>query len=628
MPAARPRRQHRPSGRPDGAGPGWRRAALLLAALCPALPPLVRPAAAQDATGGSGSGGGTSGGTGIGAALPGDTAGLALPIAGGTSVLPATGISLASPVGAGYTGNIRAQVNQALGLAPAASTPGLVIQPGLGVQELVTDNVYQVSRPRVADLVTTITPSVLIGADTQRVQASIAYAPNIQLYAVTGQQDQIDHELNAQATVTLVPDWLFLDLRGFATQQSGNGGFGSSGTAYYSQQNRNQTTSFSISPTVVHRIGDLLQLRAGYSLDYVDQSGNPDYGPLGTAGLDGLSTAQLAALQQAGLLPSFTGNSTISHREFLTLSTTPGLGRISSTLQLRGEQDTGTGVLDGAYRYEAVDDVAYALNRFVALLGRFGYQDLRYSGLPPVQVNQAVWGGGLRLAPNPSSAVVVRYGHQDGFDSLFLNATYALTARTRVFAGYSEGLTTDQEQIVDNLAASSVDQYGNTLDSQTAAPLQLGDDLLGNQNSLYHLRRLSATSVTSYDLDAISLSVLHEKRTLVSSGIGYAGYSDEGTSGTIGWSHTINEITSTFASFEYGVHSYGSGLATPAGATGPTAGAVLGNQQVLTLNGSLTHAFSPTLTGTMQYILTNQSTSGQTQGFLQNVVLAGLRKTF
>ena len=290
---------------------------------------------------------------------------------------------------------------------------------------------------------------------------------------------------------------------------------------------------------------------------------------------------------------------------------------MSNTLQLRGEQDSGTGVLDGAYRYEAVDDAAYAISRFVAVLGRIGYQDLRYAGFPVVAIDQAVWGAGLRLTPNPSSALVVRYGHHDGFDSAFVNASYALSARTRVFAGYSEGLTTDQEQIEDNLADSDVDQYGNTLDSHTAAPLLLTDDLLGLQNSLYHLRRFSATSITTYDTDSVSLNVLHESRSLVSTGIGYAGFSDKGTSAGVSWNHVLNETTTSTLAVQYGTTSY-------AGVNGGLGG----SEQVFTVNAVLSHAFTPTISGTLQYLLTDRPVSGQEQGSLQNIALVGLRKTF
>lgn len=602
------------------------RAILLGGALLPlcAWPALAQSALLPSASPGGGTAGSDTGsvaGDAAGGSAGITESGFGLPGTTSSFLLPATGVSVGSIVGGGYFGNVRSQVDQALGLA-APQAPGFTVIPGIGLQELVTDNVEETSRPRIADLVTTISPSIVIGANTQRIQGTLAYSPNIQLYAVTGQQDQVDHELNGSATVTLVPDLLFVDLRGYATQQATAGGFSPVGQPLYSQQDRTETTGFTFSPYVVQRLGDLLQVKAGYSLEYLNQSGDPAFGALDT-GL--LTPAQLAALQAAGQLPSFLGNNTLTHVEYATLSTTPELGRVSNTLQLRGEQDSGVGVLDGAYNYEAVDDVAYAVSHFVALLGRFGYQDLQYSGFPGVQVSQAVWGGGLRLTPNPDSAIVVRYGHQDGFDSAFLNASYALTARTRVFAGYSEGLSTDQQQIEDNLAGSDVDQFGDTLDSHTAAPLLLTDNLLGNQNNLYRLRRFSATSATSYDLDTISLNVLFEKESLVATGIGFTGYSDSGVSGSVSWTHLINETTSTLASVQYGTRNF-SGLST--GVQAITGLSSAGTEQVFTLNASLSHAFSPTLEGSVHYTLNNRPSSTGEQGFLQNIALVGLRKTF
>ncbi len=516
-------------------------------------------------------------------------------------------------------GDLNALLGNLLSPQQSPEPRGLTLRSAIGVQELLTDNVYQVSRPRIADAVTTITPELTLSGSTRTIDVNATYQPQVQLYARTSQQDQVAQNFNGSALITAVPDTLFLSLRGYGSQQSANGNYGQSALPYYSTQNRTQTLSFEVSPYVQHRFGGDGTAQIGYVLNYINQSGTSPF----------TNTAVNAETAfQNSLLNANTGNgSTLSNEVYATYSTGENLGRFSSVTRLDIVQSSGSGntVLNGSHRALAVDNVGYGLNRTVALIGSFGYQDLHYGGVPPYNLTDAIWSGGVRLTPNENSSLSLQYGHKDGFNSFTFSGSYAVTARLRVFGNYSEGLSTSQQEIQDNLDNTVVDQFGNTLGTVTGAPTVVSDQLLGVQNNLYRLKRATVTAATSYDRDTFSLSAEQETRTVVTSTVVGAGFSDHAISVNGTWTHALTPLLTTNTSLYYS-HT---GTQTTPVITNDTIG----------LNIGTSYQFSPSLTGTLQYYV-NDRTSNQNsnqanvlnpgfygQGGLQNAVIVGLRQS-
>jgi hypothetical protein len=54
---------------------------------------------------------------------------------------------------------------------PAVDTRRFIFQPSIGVDLLATDNVFQTSRNRKSDLITSINPTILMNIDTARLTA-------------------------------------------------------------------------------------------------------------------------------------------------------------------------------------------------------------------------------------------------------------------------------------------------------------------------------------------------------------------------------------------------------------------------------------------------------------------------
>ena len=198
----------------------------------------------------------------------------AFPFLDSTSDSPVPqGTELASP----DTQDLRNQLQLVNGLsAPAGG--GWTILPRIDLQEMLTDNALQVNSPRQADVATFITPGISIAGDMPRLQVTFDYAPTVALYARTSGLNALTQQMNGLATVTLVPELAFVDVRavsGVTSQYGGLGGIGTLGSPAgaaataqaaipslagnaegLNRDNEVQTTSFSVSPYLLHRFGD------------------------------------------------------------------------------------------------------------------------------------------------------------------------------------------------------------------------------------------------------------------------------------------------------------------------------------------------------------------------------------
>ena len=123
------------------------------------------------------------------------------------TVLPRTGIDPA-------VSDLREHLLDSYGDAPPAphgvSPPGLLVAFQLGVSEEYTDNAGAVAGASGAgsDFITMIQPRLDITDTSQRVQASIDYAPIGQVYAENSSFSQLQQQGNGDVLVTALPGGL------------------------------------------------------------------------------------------------------------------------------------------------------------------------------------------------------------------------------------------------------------------------------------------------------------------------------------------------------------------------------------------------------------------------------------
>lgn len=476
--------------------------------------------------------------------------------------------------------------------------PGWTIQPSLSLQILATDNYYQTRHDRRSEFVTTLTPGILVTADTARIRGIVAYEPALELHAYGNGDNGIYHNLNGQVLVTAIPETLFLDLRGSAYVQPAGGGYAAYGPTETSGRNQVQTSSFQLSPYLVRRFGGLATMQVGYAFQSVTEDTRD------TSGVFLTPSGQ----------PYYSDQSFTAHEFYAVVRTGENFGRLAMEARGISTDYNGSGVLDGAYRRIAAVEARYAINRLVAILGEIGYEEQKYNGIPPFHISEPVWSGGVRLSFSPDSFITARYGRHDGFNSARLDAVLSVGARTRIFANYSESLTTSAQRSVDLLSTTTLDELGNPVDAVTGAPsvLPFSNSLLGIQSGLMRVRSGSASISQNWDRDTFTLTFLREERSPVSIEPGTSAARQSGTSGSISWAHSLTPDTTAIGFLQYGSFD------SPA----------YGNGDVYTIGASLVTELMPGLAATVQ--LTTSSRSDDTSGgrSLQNTVIAGLRKTF
>lgn len=511
-------------------------------------------------------------------------------------------------------GDLRSLVGGLL-VPDANTTEGFTVIPSLGVQFLATDNVQQQAHPRTADFATFFNPAINVAGQSSRIQANLAYTPSFQVYAVTSRQDQIAQNFNGQVLLTGIPNLLFLNLRGYGAEQSTTANAGQSTSPVLSQNNRTQTLGLTASPYLTHRFGGDATATVGYVYDYTQQTGANAFGPT-TLPIFGTQSPLITnqSLLANNFGQTFGNATTRTSHEYASIATGENFGRFNDSLRLDASQLRGSGVLGNARRTTAIDSFGIGITRTYAVVGSLGYEDINYAGIPPVHIRDAVYSGGIRFTPNQDSTLTVTYGHKDGFNSPTVSASYQATARLRVFAAYSQGLTTSQQQIQDNLSSSTVDQFGNSIDSVTGAPVLIDDQLLGLQSGLFRLQRFSATAVLTYDVDLFSFNILNENRTVLSVSSGQSGNSDQGTSGSVTWNHQFTPDINGTATLQYGV------------STTQTRPSTTQNNATLVLQTG--YALSQTLTANAEYYVSNLSSNVAQGSYVQNVFLIGLRKSF
>jgi uncharacterized protein (PEP-CTERM system associated) len=543
---------------------------------------------------------GASGQTGAGAgAAAASATGTATENAAETTVAPAPGLAAtaAPPAGVavrlGDLGSILAAASS-LGTAQLERPPGLTVTPSVGLQEEFTTNVLGTTGGNGDDFITSLTPGLLVNLATPKATGTLSYAPTFSLYANHSSDNNIAENLNGALDATILPQTLLFSLRAYASEQSTAGGVAPGGTTTLSTNNQTTNFGFSASPTFQHRFGDTGTLSLGYSLDYTNQNGN-------------------AAFAANASQPYFLSSRTLTNQETGSFTTGPDLGRFNDTLAANGAQSSGTGVLAGAYQYLFTNTLRYAVLRRVYAFGTFGYEDIYYPSLPPVTVQDGVWAAGLQLTPPGPSSITVGYGHFFGFNAPFARATIGLSPRTQLAISYADVLASSQQLLQSALGATSVNAVGTPIDNQSNFPVVLTNQLLSVQSGVMRSAQFSASLITTWPRDTLSLSVLGDQEKLVANAPGASGFSQDSWSGSVGWTHSL---TPTLTATSYVQMGSTTSLAVGSGTTPVFAGQV-----------SLLDQLTPTLFASLQYQIMNQSLYGGSNT-LENSVIIALQKTF
>lgn len=542
------------------------------------------------------------------------------------SVAPAVRGTLSAP----DAKDLRQQSQTLGGGAVAPGSGGWIILPRLDVTGLLTDNALQVSSPRQSDVAILLAPGIGITADTSRLQLRFDYAPILSVYARTSSQNSLSHYLNTTGLLTLVPEQVFIDMRASAGVQPLLGGFGGAGgfglgvpqagglgtslagAAFLAKDNQVQSFTAGLSPYWVRDFGDYGTMRIGGSFQYSRSSNVSGFGTVpfadtGTNAQSLFSTQQTARYVTGEFLGRFQNTSD------LLLSQTP----MSDATGTAGRR------FGSSYSSQQTftNRTAYALSPSWSVFVTLGYQNLVYSGGLSQKVKGIVWNVGTTYTPNPDSTITVSYGRQSGSNSLSLNSRYLVTARTVLTATYTSQLTTQLQNLQNQLDQGVINAAGVLVNSQTGAPLLIGNNGLALQPGLFRYDTFTAGAQTGFARDQLALTVIMSKQS-APNGSNTVSPTTVARTLTASWTHELRPDLSLNALLGYTTQQV-------PGSSGSST----------TLSGSvgLTYLMTDTLTGRLRYShFSRQSASGvlltsaafNRLNFTQNMVTVTMSKQF
>lgn len=493
--------------------------------------------------------------------------------------------------------------------------PGWTLRPSIGVQFLGTDNIDNTTTRRRGEFITTITPGLAVYANTNTVTGYLNYSPSAWLYADRPRDNRLDQRYLGQALVTLMPELLYLDLSGFGamTETAGGnapGGFQQTGSPVVNRGSLVQTTSLQASPYIVRRLGNFATMQLGYGWRYLSQDGN---------------TARVAGAAQ----PFFTSEQTTTHEGFGIIRTGDYFGRLAFESRTIATVYDSNGALAGAHRYSSSIQARYGITRSLAGLLEGGYEDQKYGGTAPFSIQGPIWSVGLRFMPDPQNIAIIKYGRHDGFNSASGNVSLSLGGRTRLFASYADELGTPAQRTADLLSTTTIDPLGNTIDAASGTParaLPFTNSFLATQNSLFRLKRASVALSQGWERDSFELALLFDDRRPLTSAIGTTGFAQKGTSVSVSWTHRLTEAITGTAYLQYGVFDGAPVGGLGGGPRGSSGGST--SSDVYTLRLAFNQVLTETLSASLQYAFSNRGTDNLSSRTTQNIVIAGLRKTF
>ncbi|MDO8961388.1 MAG: TIGR03016 family PEP-CTERM system-associated outer membrane protein [Methylophilus sp.] len=498
-------------------------------------------------------------------------------------------------------GDLRRTFQRAYGPAEEAP-PGeraWTIVPGIGMEVTATDNARGLTNTvggggkKGAELMTSITPSLLVSGATPRLRATLNFAPRLRYFLNNPRQNGIFPNLNATGRATIFQDLFFLNASASIAEYSRAGGLGGASAGRLGQQDRVQTTTYSITPELRHNFGDWGSFRAAHAYSVTNQQGQ------------GLRNASPFA-------PALASGNTSTQTTDASFTSGQEFGRYNFTFATNRTKFNGVGVLKNALRSSTTLDMGYALTRTVTLLAQVGHQEIRYGGTRPIRVSGMIWNAGARWTPDPDSTMTLKYGRRDGGNSISFDGSIAPTARTRLSASYSEAMSSLAEELLTGAQRNTLSPSGITIDPITGMPVILNNNFAGAQGGASRVRRVSVSAVLTQDIDIYTISLNRDERISLSGDVPGARPNSSFVTASLGWQREIGPGVRGNAQFSYSTREAGPRV----------------RQETMTFTSGLNWSLSETLTTRASYTYTRANSTLAGFGYAAHLLALGVQKNF
>ena len=337
------------------------------------------------------------------------------------------------------------------GADPASAEPRF--SPSLSVAEEFSDNVDLDPEDEQSAFITRVTPGISFRGNTSRFRGGFDGAVEGR-YATAGDDDgfQVNGALTADGDVRLVDDYLFLEGGASVSQQVLNN--------EEAQTTANQDTVqvYELSPVLRNRLGGfaISELRYGFGQILVNSDDVSD------------TTAHLG---QASLR---SGSDFDRLRWVLD-------GRVSESIR-SGDSNVS--------RRNVELETEYGITRWISAIAAGGYQSFDV-GDPDADFDSPAYWGGFRWRPGRRTEFVFTYGKRDDRFSPAASLRYRFSENSQFVARYSEGLSTSQERLFENLSLIGIDpEEGIFIDERTDTPFDPRPDPFDIDNTTDYIKAL------------------------------------------------------------------------------------------------------------------------------------------
>ena len=461
-----------------------------------------------------------------------------------------------------------------------------------------------------------IAPDFSLNGTTSRLNVALTYSPRLAIYPSTSSQTIISQSFNGSADAVLVPNLLFLSVRGISDVGSRFGDTSLQSNSFVSRSEAVQTTSFSFSPYLQRTIAGYGTVTVGYMYAQTFQDSDNRYNSLFLAP----GAANTAGFGTTGNLQTNT--------EFGSFTTGENLGRVQESISASASQLSGSYFYQGASTLSVTDRLSYAVYRWLTVFVTGGYQEYNYPRSSYL-LDEPTYSVGVTLTPNETSSITLQYGQIAGTNTILANGTFSPTPRTRVFGSYTVDIETGLGARQSLLNGTTVGVGGALISNLTGAPT-LANTYLASQSPLSRVKTATIGGAILLDRDAVTLTAGRSEFEQLGNSTSVLGVSTpSGTNTTsnyvsLSWQHELNPSTSLFSGVSYATSENGVFYGVPGGSS-----------DTVQLYSSLNHVFTDTLSG---HITVNHSErTGSAIGNLpaayggnasQNTILVGLRKSF
>jgi uncharacterized protein (PEP-CTERM system associated) len=332
--------------------------------------------------------------------------------------------------------------------APATLTlPSFLLTGALDFSEGFTTNAggLEGSQTNKADGFTRGSLSLGLHYDSPRLRADANYALTGYYYNHFHNLDQWNQRLNLTSTSELISDHLFFNFNGFAAPTTLSRVGPLSPNQDFTDINNRQSYGYSATPVYKMRFGD-------YAISETSLS------------LSQLFFVSPSPLDPGTSLPITPVDNTTSTTVTERISSGPHFGRLKwdTAISYANVDQTAQSTRQG----EIIANLAYALNRTVALLATTGYDQFDSS----VPLTQSVSGpialGGIQLS-GPSLSLFALAGVRYGFATFLGSANWQPTPTFKVIGSLTDGVSTPQSNVLGDLSTLGISAQGAFADAQS-----------------------------------------------------------------------------------------------------------------------------------------------------------------